>query len=60
MVEGPLLGRRLEDNVTTTASITSIRSALGDVLFPSQADASSTTVSRLDGDTYFVNEFHAA
>jgi hypothetical protein len=49
-----------EDNVAALAPVAPVRSAAGDEFFTSKANASAATVPGLDGNSCFINEFHAS
>jgi hypothetical protein len=60
MIEGALFGGRFEDHISAAPPVTPVRAALGNIFFSPEAYAPGATVSRLDGNTCFINEFHAA
>ena len=47
-----------QENATPVAPIAAIGTALGNIFFPTKADAAVTTISGLDLNCGFVDEFH--
>jgi hypothetical protein len=60
LLKGALAMRCHEDDVTAFAPVTTVRSAAGDKFFASEAYASTAPVPGLDGNSCFINKFHAS
>jgi len=60
MVEGSPTGCYVEDNVAALAAVTAVRAAAGNEALASEADATTSPVAGLNGDSDFIDELHAA
>jgi hypothetical protein len=60
MIQGTLSQSRFENYIPTLTPVSSVRPAFGNKALTPETYTASSTISGLDGDHHFINEFHSA